>query len=129
MRLLVLDPDLAVVCTNGDAVGVPDSQRVLPIAMYLLSGFLMFPEMLFRLGESIKRLVEQSTNYPLLIPQVEMKLTVLRTLLVQVGIGSLFCLQVTQSMCLVTAELNRTPRFPWLLARQRLLLSLACPAF
>ena len=25
MRLLALDPDLAVACTNGDAVGVPDN--------------------------------------------------------------------------------------------------------
>ena len=88
--------------------------------MYLPSGFLVFPGMLFRLEESIKRLVEPSTIYLLLIPKVEMKLTALLTLLVQVGIGSLFYLQVTQLMCLATAEPSRTPRYHWLLARLRL---------
>ena len=44
MRPLALDPDLAMACTNGDAVGVPDNQRVLPIAMYLPSGFLVRTE-------------------------------------------------------------------------------------
>ena len=52
MRIkLALDLDLAVVYTNGDAVGVPDNLRVLPIDMYLPSGFPVFPEMLFRLKE------------------------------------------------------------------------------
>ena len=114
MRPLALDLDLAVACTNGDAVGVPDNQRVLPIAMCLPSGFLVFPGMLFRLEESIKRPVEPSTIYLLLIPKVEMRLTALLTLLVQVGIGSLFCLQVTQLMCLDTVEPNRTPQCLWL---------------
>ena len=85
--------------------------------MYLPSGFLVFPGMLFRLEESTKRLVEPSTIYLLLMPQAEMRLTALLTLHVQVGIGSLFCLQVTQLMCLVTVEPSRTLRCLWLLAR------------
>ena len=74
---LALALDLAVVSTNRGvvAVDVPDNYRVHPIAVWLLSRFLMCSAMLFRLGESMKRLVEQSTNYLLLIPQVEMRLT------------------------------------------------------
>ena len=107
---LALDPDLEEDCTNGDGVAVPDNYRVHLITVCLSSRSLMWPAMLFRLGESTKRPVEQSTNCLLLIPQVKMKLTALLTLLVQVGIGSLFCLQVTQLMCLDTVEPNRTPQ-------------------
>ena len=73
--------------------------------------------------------VEQSKIYPLLIPQFEMKLTALLTLLVQVRIGSHFCLQVTQLMCLDAVELSWTLPFLWPLVSQRLSLNLALPAF
>ena len=93
---LAQDPDLEDDSTNGDvAMAVPDNYRIHPIAVCLPSRFLMCPAMLFRLGESMKRPAEQSTNYPLLMPQVKMKLAALLTLLVQVGIGPLFCLQVS----------------------------------
>ena len=126
---LVRDPDLAVDSINRDAVAIPDNYRVHPIMVCLPSRFPMCPAMLFRLGESMKHPVEQSMIYPLLTPQVKMKLTALLKHLGQVGIGSHFCLQETQLMCLVTVELNRTLPHLWLLVPQRLLLNLVLPTF
>ena len=89
---LVLALDLAVVSTNGDTVVIPDNHWIHLIdratGMCPKSRFQMFQAMLFRTGESMKHLVEQSMNYPFLSPLVEMKLAALLTLLVQVGIGS-----------------------------------------
>ena len=62
---LARDPDLAVDSTNEDvAVAVPDNYSVHLIAVCLPSRSPMCPAMLFRLGESTKHPVEQSTNHP-----------------------------------------------------------------
>ena len=128
---LVLALDLAMVSTNRDAVVVvvvPDNCWIHLInratEVHLPSKLPMCQAMLFRPGESIKCLVEQSMNYPLLMPLAKMKLTALLALLVQVGIGSLFCSQATQLVSLVPVEPNRTPQFLWPLVPLRCEVSL-----
>ena len=122
---LALALDLAVVSTNGDTVAmvVPDNCRIHPINKATGVCLQMCQAMIFVPGESTKLLVEQSMNCPLLMPLVKMKLTALLTLLVQVGIGSLFCSQETQLMSLVAVEINRTLPFLWPLVPQRLSLN------